>query len=100
MLFVEVVYASPTDFRKVAIRVPLGITIEQAISQSNLQAYFPEIDLTVLQVGIFGELKPLNHCVQAGDRVEIYRPLSHDPMQTRKQKAIKAKKIKQKARHV
>lgn len=98
MLPIEVIYASATKIRKIAIEVPVGTTIEQAIIQSDIQADFPEIDCTILRVGIFGELKPLDHCVEAGDRVEIYRPLSHDPMKSRKQKALKAKKLKQAAR--
>lgn len=98
MLPIEVIYANSIKVRKMALEVPEGTTIAQAIAWSTIQADCPEINLAILRVGIFGELKPLNHCVEAGDRVEIYQPLSHDPMKSRKQKAVKAKKLKQEAR--
>ena len=95
MLPIEVVYAGNTSYRIMAIEVPIGTSIQQAILQSTLLSIFPEIDLTQNKVGIFGELKSLDDVVEAGDRVEIYRALNHDPMKMRKQKVLKAKRIKQ-----
>lgn len=48
-------------------------------------------------VGIYGQKQPLNAIVSQGDRIEIYRPLSYDPMARRKQKSksvIKSKSAK------
>lgn len=40
-------------------------------------------------VGIYSQKKRLDAILQEGDRVEIYRPLSHDPMARRKAKSKK-----------
>jgi putative ubiquitin-RnfH superfamily antitoxin RatB of RatAB toxin-antitoxin module len=38
-------------------------------------------------VGIFGQICDLEKILNAGDRIEIYRPLQKDPMDARRQKA-------------
>jgi putative ubiquitin-RnfH superfamily antitoxin RatB of RatAB toxin-antitoxin module len=38
-------------------------------------------------VGIFGEVKPLDWVLAAGDRLEIYLPLQLDPKQARRLRA-------------
>lgn len=38
------------------------------------------------RVGIFSQKQPLSYVLQAYDRVEVYRALSIEPMQRRKQK--------------
>ena len=43
-------------------------------------------------VGVFSVKKPLNYPLQAGDRVEFYRPLADDPMKKRQSKVLIAKK--------
>jgi putative ubiquitin-RnfH superfamily antitoxin RatB of RatAB toxin-antitoxin module len=55
---------------------------------------FPEIDLTVNQVGIFGKLIKLETPLRHLDRVEIYRPLIADPKEVRKQRAADGKAMK------
>ena len=52
-----------------------GATVQQAIDASGLLARFPEIDLDVQKVGVFGKLKPLDTVLADHDRVEIYRLL-------------------------
>lgn len=48
-------------------------------------------------VGVFSQKKPLNHSLQNGDRVEIYRPLTADAMNNRQSKVKIAKKQTAKA---
>ena len=89
-MVVEVAYASPTE--QVIMTVDdaePGISIEQAIEASGVLARFPEIDLAVNKVGIFGKAGKLDQKMDAGDRVEIYRPLIADPKAARKKKAKK-----------
>lgn len=43
-------------------------------------------------VGIFSQKKPLDHPLKDGDRVEIYRPLTLDPMNSRQNKVKLARK--------
>jgi len=50
---------------------------------------FPELVLAELQAGIFGVTCKLDQPVKEGDRIEIYRPLVHDPKEARRQRALK-----------
>jgi len=57
------------------LEVPEGATIRDVIDRSGLLDQFPEIDLAVNKVGIFGSVAALDKPVKEGDRVEIYRPI-------------------------
>lgn len=92
-MHVEVVYAASADEqRAVAVELPAGATVENAIRASDLPARYPEIDLTQNAVGIFGERVTLDHVVEDGDRVEIYRSLIADPKEVRRQRASEKRK--------
>jgi len=91
---VEVAYARPDEQVIIPLDVPEGTTLEHAIGLSRIQERFPEIDLTSAKVGIFGKLSKLSATLQAGDRVEIYRPLIADPKAVRKQRAAEGKRMK------
>lgn len=86
---VEVVYASTSEQRVLTVQVEEGDTIESAILLSGILILFPEIDLTKQKVGIYSKLKQLSDVVKAGDRIEIYRPLTIDPKEARRAKAKK-----------
>lgn len=89
---IEVVYASLTKQHLLKVTVPNHATIEQAIISSGILTLFPEINLAKQKVGIFSQLRDLQDTVQAGDRIEIYRPLLIDPKEARRAKAINNKK--------
>ncbi|MBI5612674.1 MAG: RnfH family protein [Gammaproteobacteria bacterium] len=91
-LGVEVVYAIAARQRLVALTVAPGTTVAEVIEASGILREFPEIDLRVNRVGVFGHLTRLGDVVQAGDRVEIYRPLPADPKEARRQRARRAGK--------
>ncbi len=76
---VGVAYAD--KFKKVWLKleVPDGSTVRETIEHSGLLAQFPEIDLNIQRVGIFGKLTKLTAKVAEGDRVEIYRDITADP---------------------
>ncbi|MDD1626070.1 MAG: RnfH family protein [Methylococcaceae bacterium] len=86
---VEVAYANPEQQVIVALEMQEGVTVEQAIQASGLLNRFPEIDATDLKVGIFGSVCKLDQPLRQADRVEIYRPLIHDPKEARRQRAVK-----------
>lgn len=86
-LDVEVVYALPDRQVVKVVMLPAGSRIREAIESSGLLAEFPEIRLGENTVGRFGELADLDDRLQAGDRVEIYRPLRADPRETRRRRA-------------
>ncbi|MBN2887650.1 MAG: RnfH family protein [Chromatiaceae bacterium] len=69
------------------LEVAAGTQVRAAIEQSGVLGRFPEIDLGVNKVGIFGKLAKLDQELENGDRVEIYRALIADPRAARKQRA-------------
>lgn len=89
MLDVEVAYAKLEQQVIIALKMPDGATAEQAISASGLLEHFPEIGRTDIKAGIFGSVCKLDQPLKQGDRVEIYRPLLHDPKEARRQRAAK-----------
>ncbi len=87
MLAVEVVYALHGEQVIIALEVEPGATLRQVIERSGLLTRFPEIVLSKNHIGVFGKLCELEEPVQAGDRIEIYRPLAADPKERRRQRA-------------
>lgn len=91
---VEVAYALPENQLIIPVKMPLQTTAEQAIQASGILAKFPEIDLAVNKIGVFGKLSRLDANLRHLDRVEIYRPLIADPKEVRKQRAADGKVMK------
>jgi putative ubiquitin-RnfH superfamily antitoxin RatB of RatAB toxin-antitoxin module len=83
---VEVAYATISQQPVFTLEMFVGSTVEQAIIQTRLLETFPEIDLSINKVGIFGHIVNLSKVLQSGDRVEIYRPLQVDPRLARRER--------------
>ena len=86
---IEVAYATSEQQVLIALSLPKGATVAQAITASGLLNQFPEIDSAAIKAGIFGSVCKLDQLLKQGDRVEIYRPLRHDPKEARRQRAAK-----------
>ena len=84
---VEVVYALPLEQDIRHLRIPLGVTVEQAIVRAGTVARHPEIDLREGRIAVYGRLVFLDTVLQDRDRVEILRPLSVDPKEVRRRRA-------------
>jgi hypothetical protein len=91
---IEVAYAEPDTQMIIPLTVDEGVTLEEAIRQSGVLETFPDIDLAVNKVGVFGKLGKLNQVLRERDRVEIYRKLIADPKAVRKQRAAEGKKMR------
>ncbi len=94
MLSIEVIYALPTKQQLVALQLPQGSTVRQAIDASGLLQKYPEIDLAKNRFGVFAKLSKPDAILRDHDRVEIYRPLIADPKEVRKQRAAEGKVMK------
>lgn len=90
---IEITYALPETQTLLSLNVPAGTTLLQAVQLSGLLQRFPEIDAAAATYGIFSKIEksPGERILQAGDRIEIYRPLQIDPKEARKARAEKAK---------
>ncbi len=89
MIPVEVTYGHRDSQALLALRVPVGATVKEAIERSGILRRFPEINLEENKVGIFGKVCGLDTSLRDKDRVEIYRPLIADPKESRRKRAEK-----------
>jgi len=92
LMAIEVAYATPGRQRVLVVEVAPATTVAAAIYQSGILQEFPEIDLEVNAVGIFGNHAKLEDRLQPGDRVEIYRVLQIGPNEARKRRALRARR--------
>lgn len=92
MIEVEVAYALPEKQKIYGLMVEEGTSALDAAKQSPVCKDFEGIDLDTAKMGVFGQnIKvPASHILQAGERVEIYRPLIADPKAARRKRAEKA----------
>ncbi|MCS7800054.1 RnfH family protein [Pseudomonas aeruginosa] len=90
---VEVVYALPERQALLRLSVPAGTSAREAVLLSGIDEAFPGLDVQGCPLGIFGKLlaRPEERMLEAGERVEIYRPLIADPKEVRKQRAARAR---------
>ncbi len=89
----EVMFASaPGQITHRQCHAAAGDRLIDVIRGSGVLELHPEIDLSVLRIGVFGKLKTLDQPVAQGDRIEIYRPLQVDPKTARRLRAEKKKK--------
>lgn len=98
MLAVEVVYATAERQVLLAFEVPAGTSVGAAVQLSGIAAHLPHVTLQDCPLGIFGKVVAPEHLIEAGDRIELYRPLLIDPKEVRKQRAAKVARVFKKAK--
>ena len=81
MIRVEVIQAWPRRFESVAVRLPEGATVADAIASTRLAS------AGHVAVAVHGEKAAPNHILHDGDRVELLRPLTVDPKEARRRRA-------------
>ncbi|EJM00863.1 MULTISPECIES: RnfH family protein [unclassified Pseudomonas] len=93
---IEVVYAAVDRQALRTVSVKEGATVRAAVLASGIGSEFPELNLAECPLGIFGKVvaDPDARIIQAGDRIEIYRPLLADPKEVRRLRAAKAAEAK------
>jgi putative ubiquitin-RnfH superfamily antitoxin RatB of RatAB toxin-antitoxin module len=77
---VSVTYALPDRQAWLDVEVAEHATVRDAIEASGIVRAFPALDLNTQKVGVFGKTVALEARLEAGQRVEIYRPITADPM--------------------
>lgn len=92
LIEVEVAYATPHRQELLVLTVAQQSTIGEVIEGSGILSLFPEIDLKINKVGVFGQVASLDTELEQGDRVEIYRPLENDPRLARQQRVNQSRK--------
>jgi hypothetical protein len=84
---VEVVYASAEKQILRRIELVEGSTVMQAIEASGIVEMLPHGAVDPDRLGIFSRKVSPQQKVQEGDRIEIYRPLTLNPMEARRRRA-------------
>ena len=85
---------APRHVQEMSLHVPEGSTVEAVLDQGVSQWLQSQgsADMAALsslkfqQPGIWGQKVAWGHPVQAGDRIELYRPLKVDPKVARRQR--------------
>ena len=86
-LSVEVVLATPERQVLLTVEVAQGASVADVIASSGIGSHFPDLAMADMAVGIWGKSVSRDSTVNAGDRVELYRPLEIDPREARRQRA-------------
>lgn len=87
LLQVEVAAALPERQLVLCLKLPAGATVQDALEAADLRRHLPELPVEPDRVGIFGRLCRTDRLLKDGDRVEVYRPLTADPKEVRRQLA-------------
>ena len=91
---IEVAFALPHKQKLLALEVPVGTTMADAVGLSGIAQLFEDEFPDKPAMGLWGKAvaNPAGHVMQAGERIEIYRPLIADPKLNRKKRAQQAAK--------
>lgn len=82
---VTVLYSpAPREIFETTLDLPQGASLGDALQASGVLVQFPGIVQAQAAVGVWGRKARLEQALQDGDRVEIYRPLTADPMEARR----------------
>jgi hypothetical protein len=85
---VELVYALAGRYWRLALGMPEGSTVGDALHDARAQmGDWPEEALSLTRVAIFGRETTPEAALRAGDRLELLRPLQRDPKDTRRLRA-------------
>lgn len=83
---VEILYITPEQQWRRQLNLPEGSTVEQALATSQVYDELPETQ--ELAVGVYGEQVSMTRQLQPFDRIELYRKLVFDPMESRRRRAL------------
>jgi putative ubiquitin-RnfH superfamily antitoxin RatB of RatAB toxin-antitoxin module len=81
---VELVWSPQAgDVRQRLLTITAGASIEQALRAcADFADQLPR--LLSLKIGVWGRIQPLNTPLRERDRIEVYRPLTVDPKESRR----------------
>ena len=86
MVKIELVYVAQEGvIFHLKLDLSKGATVNDALLAAKIHQLYPETKN--LAVGIYSKKVDLDLVLKDGDRVEIYRPLTLDPKEKRRQKA-------------
>jgi putative ubiquitin-RnfH superfamily antitoxin RatB of RatAB toxin-antitoxin module len=85
-MHVEVCYAEAERATRIAVEVPPGACVDDAVSTSGIVVRL-QLELASLTFAVFGRRVDGRSPLCEGDRVELLRPLVVDPKEARRLRA-------------
>jgi hypothetical protein len=83
---VEICYAEPDRAMRIALDLPAGVTVAEAVLASGIVERLGPT-AAGLTCAVFGRRVESDTVLEEGDRVELLRPLAVDPKQARRLRA-------------
>lgn len=84
---IDIVFVTVTELWRQSLEVRSGATVGEALAASDFARVFPEYADPMPALGVYGERCTVQRVLSAGDRIEIYRPLVFDPLESRRRRA-------------
>lgn len=91
---VSIVYATPDKQWLIEQHVPRGTSASELLEISGFLNDIPELSglqKEGIKLGVYAQLVAHDYLLEQGDRVEVYRPLTADPKEVRRQLALLGK---------
>jgi len=91
---VSIVYATPEKQWLIEQSVARGTNALELVALSGIRGEcdaLAKLDDADLELGVYGQKVTQDYLLEEGDRVEIYRPLTADPKEVRRQLALMGK---------
>ena len=97
-VMVTVIVAGEGRLTRRRLAVEPGTTVAEAVGRSGALDEHPELDPAALGYAIFGRTVRAEQPVEAGDRIEVLRPLVQDPKARRRALAREGRTLGRSAR--
>jgi putative ubiquitin-RnfH superfamily antitoxin RatB of RatAB toxin-antitoxin module len=88
---IEIVWPRPAGPSCWRLQLPAGSTAAAALAMVARVEDWPQDMFEGQPLGIFARRVEPVHVLQAGDRLEIYRPLQVDPKDARRRRAMRSR---------
>jgi uncharacterized protein len=80
---------APREVREIALDLPEGCTVSQALQASAIESLFPDLDLQQALTGVWGRRARSDQVLRDQDRLEVYRSLTVNPKVARRKRFAK-----------
>lgn len=87
MIPIEIVYAEPGRVWRQELRVPAGARVGHALSAMDLGLFPDGLQISEDFLAVYGRRVRFGDSLHAHDRIELLRPLTRDPKDTRRLRA-------------
>lgn len=84
---VEIVYAEPDRYWRQQMRLTEGATVQTALEAIDRSLFPADMAVDAARLAVFGRTVKPDHVLYENDRIELLRPLTRDPKDTRRLRA-------------